>query len=130
MGGGFVFCSLTEHKDSKYRVFPLGVNDPNTGKRHKVKNPENEFASPEGWVDVKSNTTAGNNAYAQENQAGRGQWKHNHRPDGGSNEVFDFAFDKSMEPAAYLDAAITNLFYWVNIVHDLMKMYKALSLIR
>jgi hypothetical protein len=32
-----------------------------------------------------------------------------------------------MEPAAYLDAAITNLFYWVNIVHDLMKMYTTLS---
>lgn len=28
-----------------------------------------------------------------------------------------------MEPKEYLDAAITNLFYWVNIVHDLMHVY-------
>jgi extracellular elastinolytic metalloproteinase len=69
------------------------------------------------------NSTQGNNAYAQENTAGRGQWRNNHRPSGSDKEVFDFAFDRKMEPAQYIDAAITNLFYWVNIVHDLMHVY-------
>jgi extracellular elastinolytic metalloproteinase len=85
--------NLSNNIDSKYNVFPLGTNDPNQGKRNLVKNPENALASPQGWIN--GNTTQGNNAFAQENEAGRGQWKNNHRPEGTGKEVFDFVFDRS-----------------------------------
>jgi extracellular elastinolytic metalloproteinase len=58
---GLRFISNTRI-DSKYNVFPLGVNDPLVGKRNLVKNPENKFASPDGWV---SGVFLSNNARKQ-----------------------------------------------------------------
>ena len=39
-------------------------------------------------------------------------------PNGGSTLTFNHNFDSSKSPELYLDAAITNLFYWNNVMHD------------
>jgi len=42
----------------------------------------------------------------------------NYHPDAGANLRFDYPLDLTQEPIEYLDAAITNLFYWNNMIHD------------
>ena len=41
-------------------------------------------------------------------------------PDGGAGLDFDFPLDLTDVPLGYRDAAVTNLFYWNNIVHDVL----------
>ncbi len=36
---------------------------------------------------------------------------------------FSFPINFAMEPKTYLNAAITNLFYWNNIMHDVFYQY-------
>jgi extracellular elastinolytic metalloproteinase len=37
--------------------------------------------------------------------------------------LFDFPFNQSMDPSTYRPAAVTNLFYWNNIMHDVTYNY-------
>ncbi|KAJ1536348.1 Fungalysin/Thermolysin Extracellular metalloproteinase 5 [Nowakowskiella sp. JEL0078] len=112
--------------DASYNVYPLGVNDPLSGERQLVVDPEILIASPLGWHDQgrgrKFNVTAGNNVYAQENTGNRYDWESNRRP---SSETLDFDFpvDLTLEPRTYEAAAVTNLFYWCNSIHDLFYVY-------
>jgi extracellular elastinolytic metalloproteinase len=93
--------------------------------------PEDATASPLGWHDQgqagsKYRTTVGNNVWAQNNPDGRSSYKTNYRPDGIDKDkdlTFDFEIDLKKEPLSYIDAAITNLFYWNNIMHDLFYKY-------
>src|SRR5690606_2948567 len=41
-------------------------------------------------------------------------------PDGGAGLVFDFPLDLNQSPSAYRQAAVTNLFYWNNVIHDVL----------
>ena len=50
---------------------------------------------------------------------GANEWLNNYRPSGLKSLVFDFKVNFTDSPSTYLDAAITNLFYLNNIVHDL-----------
>jgi len=112
--------------DSQYTVLPLGINDPLSGDRITVANPENRKASPAGWNSQNSKnytTTIGNNVYAQENLEGRGSWRDNYRPEGTEDLMFTYPFNPTKEPSSYVDAAITNLFYWNNVIHDLFYLY-------
>ncbi|TPX58887.1 hypothetical protein PhCBS80983_g02849 [Powellomyces hirtus] len=113
--------------DASYHIFPLGTNDPESGGRVMVKDPEHSIASPMGWHNQgsggKHTVTIGNNVFAHENLEGNSRWINNHRPDGGSSLTFDFPIDFTKNPSAYVDAAITNLFYWNNAIHDLLYMY-------
>jgi len=90
-------------------------------------NPSIPDPSPLGWNDQgedrESTFTIGNNVYAQENWSGGSNWQFNHRPDGGTNLNFDYPIDFTQEPESYVDASITNLFYWNNIVHDIFWKY-------
>jgi extracellular elastinolytic metalloproteinase len=43
--------------------------------------------------------------------------------EGGSSLTFDFSLDFTLPPTAWKDAAVTNLFYWNNIVHDVFYRY-------
>ncbi|MEO8588977.1 MAG: M36 family metallopeptidase, partial [Flavobacteriales bacterium] len=110
-----------------YRVFAVPVESPNHGDRSLVSDPADATASPFGWHDddgvagAEYTITRGNNAYASDdmdadNEAG-------YSPDGGPELEFDFALDLAQEPNAYLDASITNLFYWCNILHDVWYQY-------
>jgi extracellular elastinolytic metalloproteinase len=91
-----------------------------------VTDPYFDKASPVGWHDqgtTKYTNTIGNNVYAQENPTGGSGWLNNYRPNGGNTLNFNFAINFANQPAAYRDAAITNLFYWNNFIHDVFYMY-------
>ncbi|KAJ2513009.1 hypothetical protein H4217_006567 [Coemansia sp. RSA 1939] len=103
-----------------YRVYPWHVPDPSAGERELVENPADAAASPAGWS--RGNQTAGNNVWAQSNPDGGARWEHNFRPT--SNErVFDYALDLNKQPGTYIEAAVTQLFYTNNFMHDLFFHY-------
>lgn len=111
--------------DATYRVFEFPKEAPVDGPDTLALNPEDAVASPLGWHDdgaIQFTDTRGNNVLAQEdtdnnNSGGR-------RPDGGASLNFDFPVDLvTQAPPAYEDFAITNLFYWNNIVHDVLYQY-------
>ncbi|KAF9945085.1 Fungalysin/Thermolysin Extracellular metalloproteinase 5 [Mortierella alpina] len=117
--------------DATYNVFPMGVNDPHTGKRKLVVDPHHTPASPLGWNRQGQNknftTTIGNNVYAGENRRNGNDWKNNPKPEakvGKDGELtFDFPADLEKDPSTYVDAAVTNLFYWNNQMHDVFHHY-------
>lgn len=127
---------VSEHK---YNVFPIGVNDPHDGERQLMVNPEDKLASPLGWHDqgsagngrgddgdAKFNGTIGNNVFAQSNPNGRNDYFNNYRPTGVSDDdgmIFNNTLDLSKDPKSYIDASVTNLFYWNNVVHDIFYNY-------
>ena len=115
---------------ASFEVFPLGYNDPRDGPRKLVANPEHPLASPSGWNSFKSNNgkivlnkdTQGNNVFAQDNPNGRNDWRKNHRFSS-EEGIFSPNLNLTKEPTSYIDAAIVNLFYWNNIIHDLFYVY-------
>ncbi|KAJ2743402.1 hypothetical protein GGI20_003764 [Coemansia sp. BCRC 34301] len=107
-----------------FRVFPRTVLSPADGVRHMVFDPANSTASPKGWVTA--NTTVGNNVWTQGSSPGgndTSSWKTNYRPTAEPGKVFDYPFDLSQQPATYLDFSVTQLFYTINIMHDLSLLY-------
>uniref|UniRef100_A0A1D1YKY7 Extracellular metalloproteinase NpI n=1 Tax=Anthurium amnicola TaxID=1678845 RepID=A0A1D1YKY7_9ARAE len=112
--------------DAAYNVYSLGLNDPSEGSRELVVDPNDIIASPDGWHnqgDKNFTKTIGNNVFAQENLQGRWEWENNYRPDGGDMLIFDFPLDLSDSPKSYIDAAVSNLFFWNNMIHDLFYRY-------
>jgi hypothetical protein len=118
----------------QYRVYPVPVESPSHTSpsppgdgRTLETNPADPTASPYGWHDTNGAAgaeytyTRGNNVLAQEDQNGNNG--NGYRPDGGSGLNFDFGLDLSQEPLNYEDAAITNLFFWNNIMHDVWYQY-------
>lgn len=105
--------------DASYNVFPLPVESPSFGNRAQISNPWILAASPEGWHSTgneKFSITRGNNVFAYEDTAD--QNVPGFSPDGGANRNFNFPFALNASPAANQAAAITNLFYVTNRVHD------------
>ncbi|KAI8604377.1 Fungalysin metallopeptidase-domain-containing protein [Dissophora ornata] len=117
--------------DASYNVYPMGVNDPEDGKRKLLKDPHHPPASPLGWNRQSQNknftTTIGNNVFAGENRRNGNDWQNNPKPEGKVGKdgelVFDFKIDLEKDPETYVDAAVTNLFYWNNQVHDVFHHY-------
>ncbi|RZK63307.1 MAG: T9SS type A sorting domain-containing protein [Hymenobacter sp.] len=109
---------------NSYGVWPLTVESPIHGARQLVLNPADAIYSPYGWHDTNGvagaeyTITRGNNAYAYEDRAGANIAGYS--PDGGSNLEFDFPLNTNAQPRFSQDAALTNLFYWNNMVHDVM----------
>jgi extracellular elastinolytic metalloproteinase len=110
-----------------YRVFAVPTEDPADGPHILVNNPADPLASPYGWHDsnglpgLEFTDTRGNNVYAQEDADGDNSG--GNRPNGGPTLNFNFPFNPAQAPAAYQPAAITNLFYWNNILHDIHYQY-------
>ncbi len=114
--------------NATYNVFATPSESPNDGARVIVSEVADETASPLGWHDTdsrdgvgESTTTRGNNVIAQEDVLGfdRGGFS----PDGGESLTFDFPFDTSNPPSENESAAITNLFYQLNVLHDIHYRY-------
>ncbi len=111
----------------QYNVFPIPVESPNHGSRALVIGPSDPIASPFGWHDddgIAGNEyteTQGNNVLAQEDANGNNGT--GVRADGGAALDFDFPLNLNQAPSGYLDAAITNLFYMNNIMHDVWYHY-------
>lgn len=111
-----------------YHVFPLVTESPNHGPRVLVgADAADPLASPRGWQYAPPagnfTTTRGNNVYAYEDPNNDNSFATNYSPDGGPELNFDFPVDFTQPPATYRDAAITNLFYWSNIMHDVWYQY-------
>ncbi|AZA48180.1 T9SS C-terminal target domain-containing protein [Chryseobacterium carnipullorum] len=105
--------------NASYNVLPFPVEAPSFGSRALLNNPWDLTASPEGWHSDGTNhytNTRGNNAYAytDENNTNTVQFS----ADGGAARAFDFPMDVTLPPQNYTSAAVTNLFYVNNKMHD------------
>ena len=115
--------------DEKYNVFALPVESPIHGNRSIVTNPADATASPYGWLDTNGATgqeytyTRGNNVWAFEDSASDDLPNPSESSDGGVGLYFDFPFDPNAEPVPNLQAAVTNLFYMNNMIHDVFYRY-------
>jgi uncharacterized repeat protein (TIGR01451 family) len=127
---------LTEYiSDASYRVFtsdspsPMSPGLATPGNAQPalvprvlvVTNAMNTNASPNGWINDGDNETKGNNvdAHLDRNKDDQPDLP---RPQGNPNRVFDFAEDLTQQPTTYGDAAVVQLFYWNNFMHD--KLYE------
>lgn len=70
------------------------------------------------WATGSRSTTTSNNVDAYADRDGDDAADSGSRPTAGAGEDFTFAIDLSMEPDTYQDAAVVNLFYWNNRLHD------------
>ena len=122
--------NTTAPPTAQYRVYAMPVESPNYGTRTLVTNPEHLTASPYGWHDTNGDdtpeftNTRGNNvdAYDDDNANNNPDGKYAYSP--GGNLVFDFPLNTTYSSGDQSeDAAVTNLFYWNNIIHDVTYMY-------
>lgn len=110
-----------------YHVYAVPVESPNHGSRSLQNDPDHPTTSPFGWHDTNGaagaehTITRGNNVWAYDdandfNTPG-------YSPDGGESLNFDFPYDVNGDPTTQLDPIVTNLFYWNNVLHDVMYLY-------
>ena len=118
-----------------YQVYPQPVESPNhttpvppADARVNASNPANATASPYGWHDTNGvagpefTIMRGNNAHAYDDIDANGA-PPAVQPDCGPSLQCSFAVDLTQEPHTYTSAAVANLFYWNNIVHDIQYQY-------
>ncbi len=111
--------------EDSHRVFPLPVEAPSFGARALVANPATG-ASPFGWNDTNAapgaedTRTIGNNANAYTDIDANNVPDVGSSPDGGAGLVFDFALDLTQAPSTYRPAAVSNLYYANNRIHDVL----------
>ena len=114
---------------SSYNVYEHPKESPLDGPRTIVDDPAHSVASPFGWHDTDGvagpefTVTRGNNAHAYTDHDNDGIPDPGSDPDGGSGLDFSHPVDFTQHPHTYSDAAVTNLFYWNNIIHDLTHEY-------
>ncbi|SDQ06873.1 Por secretion system C-terminal sorting domain-containing protein [Chryseobacterium soldanellicola] len=111
--------SILTPDNASYNIFALPIEAPTFGSRSVVSNPWILTSSPEGWHSDGTNhytNTRGNNVYAYEDTADADA--PGFSPDGGATRNFNFPYSTNGTPAANQSAAITNLFYMNNKVHD------------
>jgi extracellular elastinolytic metalloproteinase len=111
-----------------FKVYPSNLDGPQKARplppldgRSLINNPANPVASPNGWFGDASFLTSGNNVNAcadtdNNNQCDAGQPT---CPAG----ICDFPVDFTQAPSASIPAAIANLFYMNNIIHDTQYQY-------
>jgi extracellular elastinolytic metalloproteinase len=131
-------CSPTPGQDevvqvtadgAAYRVFPFPYESPLNGPRILVTNPADSEASPYGWHDLDGSDgpddtqSIGNNVFAYDDQ-NDDDFPDNY-VDGEIDLQFDFPFAPAPEadPQSNRDAAITNLFFANNRLHDVLYYY-------
>jgi hypothetical protein len=128
--------SLTSYlTDASYRVYtsdsptpfspghstPSSVQPPEVQRKLVKFSAISTNASPKGWINDGDNETRGNNVDAHTDRNDDDQ-PDLPRPRGTPNRVFDFPLDLKSQPTTYTNAAIVNLFYWNNFMHD--KLYE------
>lgn len=110
-----------------YNVFERPLESPFSGSRTMALADDivDLTASPYGWHDTDGvdgneyTVTRGNNVNAYEDGDNVG-----FQPDGGASLTFDYPFNQTYSSSnQYESAAITNLFYWNNIIHDILYQY-------
>ena len=112
-----------------YLVYPYPMESPYNGPQVMSNDPADTIASPYGWHDTNGaigaeyTITRGNNVWAKEDQNGDNEGTIGFSPDGGANLVFNFPVNDNNDPSTFVAGAVTNLFYWNNLVHDVMHYY-------
>ena len=107
----------------QYSVFQLPVESPNHGVVTTSIDPADTLASPYGWHDTDGivgheyTITRGNNVHAYEDKDDDDL--PGFSPDGGPSLVFSFPYSNTNVPDSNESAAITNLFYMNNMMHDI-----------
>ena len=110
--------------DASYNVFALPKESPSDGPRTIETDPHDTDASPFGWHDTDGaagaefTTTRGNNVLAATDLDANNVPDPGSSPDGGAGLTFDFGLDLALQPDTYRQSAVTNLFYYNNIIHD------------
>ena len=90
-----------------------------------VIDPADPNASPQGWhSDGTTSFTIhrGNNVHAYDDRDANNQPPAT-QPDCGASLNCDFPINFAANPSTYTPAAVSNLFYWNNIIHDVMYQY-------
>ena len=134
-GGGDVWTRFDWVAGDSYRVYPAPVESPGHlapappgDARTVVSDPADPIASPFGWHDTNGVAGAdytlmrGNNVHAYEDGDADGV-PPVAEPDCGPTLDCDFPIDLAREPSAYTSAAVANLFYWNNYLHDSQYQY-------
>ncbi|MEL6812975.1 MAG: M36 family metallopeptidase, partial [Bacteroidota bacterium] len=120
-----------------YNVIAYPDESPNHGAlgRQVVVDPDNATASPFGWHDTdgvagaESEYTIGNNVDAYDDRTstvtGTGSGVDSERAFGGPTLTFSDSWNPNINLGTdqSIDAAVTNLFYWSNIIHDITYQY-------
>ena len=128
----------------QYRVYAPPVESPNhtvpwnqpptplpptNGPRTLAINPANATASPFGWHDTNGvagaefTVTNGNNVVACTDIDANNACDAGSSPDCGGALNCDFPLDLTQAPSTYRPAAVTNLFYINNVLHDIHYQY-------
>ena len=130
----------TAEVDATYTVFASPKESPWDGARTAEVDPyiaggtsPATGASPYGWHDLngvlggETALTSGNNVNACTDTDANNACDVGSQPSGGTLPaalVFDPALDlATQQPADYRDAAVVNLYYWNNIIHDISYQY-------
>ncbi len=109
---------------SFYNVFALPFESPSDGDRTGVTGAADPAASPQGWHDTNNiagpefTITRGNNVHAYTDLNADNVVDPGSSPDGGAGLDFDLPLDLTLGASTYRPFAVTNLFYWNNILHD------------
>lgn len=111
----------------QYSVLQLPIESPSHGSVSTAIDPADTIASPYGWHDTDGivgheyTITRGNNVHAYEDKDDDDL--PGFSPDGGSTLTFNFPFSVTNPPDSNESAAITNLFYMNNMMHDVWYRY-------
>ena len=122
------FDDLSSEKGhSNYLVYPLGVDSPSEGLPTTRSGPFSRTASPIGWNSIgnnghSTNSTIGNNVFAQENHFGNDYWISHKRPVSYGSS-FIYPISNWSDPYSYVNSSISNVFYWINLLHDILYTY-------
>lgn len=122
--------NLAQVGSSCYQVYPIPTESPIHGNRKLEMGPwlKAPDASPFGWHGDGFNfyySTRGNNTdtYEDSDDDDMPTGGDLSRAYGGYNLNFDFSYDPLLPPFNNKDAAVTNLFYWTNLMHDVWYKY-------
>jgi extracellular elastinolytic metalloproteinase len=119
------------HADDAYNVFEIPTENPDENGRTLVVNPatsasHNSWHNLDGDAARETTNTTGNNVLAYADRDANNLPDPNSSPNGtlvGDDLTFDFPLDLTGPPQDYQDAAVTNLFYWNNVIHDVLYNY-------
>ena len=122
-----IFEDDVARRAGAYGVFAIPTESPNHGSQSIVTDPEYLPASPFGWHDTNGaegaeyTITRGNNVHAYEDSGNNDA--PGYSPDGGAGLNFIYSYFEDVPAVNNQDAAITNLFYMCNTVHDVLYAY-------
>jgi extracellular elastinolytic metalloproteinase len=126
--------SILNPQAGNYRVIPYNYESPNHITRQLISSPSDPVASVSGWHTAgfsNYTVTRGNNVWARSDytnsnptSASSSSTADGYSPSGGFVLNFDFPYPGTgVNAQTYIDAAVTNLFYMNNIMHDVWYRY-------